>query len=572
MENHLLANKLKEIARIMALLGENQFKVTAFENGARTIDQMEEKITAIAERGNLEQIRGIGKGLAEVIREFLKNGSSSAHDELKQQVPSGILEILTLPGLGVKKVQLLWHELQITTVGELEYACTENRLLKLKGFGPKLQTSVLEAIQFRKRHANKILIDAATALTDTWLHRLSKLPSVQLGSVTGEVRRGNETIDALALLLAVDDKRIFEQELEGLLNEGEVISNSDPLHIDFGFNLDLTLHLCKADEFSEALHFHTGSAEHLKALDDRAVTRGYKYSHGQLLQSGKPLPTGSEESVYTHLDLAFHPPEIREGDLLHEEIPDLISADMIQGFFHAHSTWSDGMHSLREMLVAAYEAGYHYMGISEHSPAAFYAGGLSAERVVEQWQEIDELNGEWKDFTIFKGIESDILPDGSLDYPEEILQQFDFVIASIHNQFNLDGVKQTDRVIRALQSPYSTMLGHPTGRLLLSRDGYQLDMKAVIEAAAETGTLIEINCTAQRMDLDWRWLARAREAGVMVSINPDAHHINMIGTIPLGVKLARKGMLSSDDVLNTRSADEISKWFTDRKAGIHPNP
>ena len=561
MENAEIAARLRSMARMMAILGENAFKVRAFDNGSRTVKQWPEPLTNAVRQSSLERIPGIGKGIAGVIRDLVQKGRSEMEVELERLVPAGIQEMATIPGLGPKKIQQLWTQLDIKTLGELEYACLENRLAKLKGFGPQLQQQVLETLQFRKRTSNQVLLDQALAAAEEWQVRLASLESVARVEPTGALRRIRETIDRYTFLVAVEDREQFTREVQTILDEGSTLVLADPLEIQPADGPVVLIHVSDNAQFGWDWLRTTGSNEHLTALQKRAETKCPDLPPFSTRTDTAAVAGKTETDLYAALELPAVPPEMREGSELPEILPDLVTHTDIKGFFHAHSTWSDGTTSLEELVQTARGLGYRYLGISEHSPAAFYAGGLSVEQVREQWAEIDELNAKYPDFHIFRGIESDILADGALDYEDEILAQFDFVIASIHNQFNLDIVKQTDRIIRALQSPFTTMLGHPTGRLLLSRDGYRIDMPAIIEAAGENNKLIEINSTIQRFDLDWRWLSLARSHGVRVSINPDAHSTAMIHSIPLGVRIARKGGLTPDEVLNTRDTREVAAFL-----------
>lgn len=563
MESKQLIKTLKEIAALMALAGENQFKVRAFENGARVVESHKSKIETLAKQGRLETLSGIGKGLAEVIRELVLEGKSTVHEELKQQIPSGLLDILRLPGMGVKRVQLLVSELGITTLGELEYACVENRLANMKGMGQKQQARLLEAIRYRKRFSSHFLLGDALREANAILANLQNNDAIQHVEMAGSVRRYKEVVKNINLVLTTNLEPKKLAEWIGSLPPIDAIESVNDEQIEALTNLGIPLRIQLTDSqnFPAVWLYQSNSSNHNEYLKQIAREKGFSWRKTGLFRNGKPVATDSEEAIYQKLGIPFIPPELREEgepDFIPET---LVRQEMIRGFFHCHTTHSDGVHSLEQMVDATRRAGYQYLGITDHSQSAYYANGLKPERLEEQWAQIDALNATLEDFHIFRGIESDILPDGRLDYEDDILAKFDFVIASVHNHMGLDRVKQTARIVKALENPYTTMLGHPTGRLLLSREEYALDMDKVIDAAAANGKIIEINCSPQRLDLDWRWIRLARRRGVVLAVNPDAHSMEMIEYIPLGVGIARKGGLAADSILNTRTSQEIADYF-----------
>ncbi len=558
MTNQEIVKEIKTLAALMALADENPFKVRAFENAARVLSAQEQSIADLVRQGRLEKLPGIGKSTAALVKELVETGRSSTLERYKQQIPPGVLDILNLPGLGVKKVQALWSKLGIADLGELEYACTENRLLKLKGFGPKVQERVLAAIRFARRFAGNFLADEAASAAQEWERLLSKVPIVMQVAITGQVRRALEIVSELELVVALDplkpDKLVpYLREIDPKL-EYEVRDHQISWVSETG--LKILVHCTAQNAFIPTLVRTTGSAEHVNWLEEVATRHGLTFGEKTLEDVSGPVSLTDELDFYQRLELPYFPPELREPEAtsLPEE---LLEFHHIHGLFHVHTTYSDGLHSLREMVEAARDAGYRFIGISDHSQSAYYAHGLSPDQVREQWAEIEALNEEFEDILILKGIESDILHDGSLDYDEELLAGFDFVIASVHSHFSLDRGRQTDRICRALASPYTTMLGHPTGRLLLSRPAYALDLEAVLRTAAEYGKAIELNSSPRRLDLDWRWLARARELGVPIAINPDAHSRSMLQSVPLGVRMARKGGLTPADVWNCLPPEKV---------------
>ena len=563
-ESKQLIKTLKEIAALMALAGENEFKIRAFENGARVVESYKSDIELLAKQGRLESLQGIGKGLAEVIRELVLEGKSQVHETLKKQIPPGMLDILRLPGMGVKRVQLLATELDITTLGELEYACVENRLATMKGMGQKQQARLLEAIRYRKRFSSHFLLGDALRAANVIIGELTKNDQIQRIELAGSVRRFKEVVQNINLVVAT---QMTHEEFAQFLHsvppvESIELVDPDKIEATSSLGIPIHFHLTDLNDFHPVWLRHSNSADHNEFLKQVARERGFSWRKNGLHRKGVLEQPDSEEAVYKLLGLRFVPPELREGgepDMLPDN---LITQNQIQGFFHFHTTDSDGVHSLVQMVNASRHAGYHYIGVSDHSQSAYYANGLTPERVVKQWSQIDEMNDQMTDFHIFKGIESDILPDGRLDYDDEILAQFDFVIASVHNHMGLDRVRQTARLVKALENPFTTMLGHPTGRLLLSREEYALDMDKVIDAAATNGKIIEINSSPQRLDLDWRWARLARSRGVLMAINPDAHSMEMIDSMPLGVGIARKAGLTAEHVLNSRTVSEVGSYFT----------
>ena len=478
------------------------------------------------------RIKGIGSGLLEAIRELLDRGEYSLYEDLKAGFPEGFLDLLELPGLGPKKLRVLRDELGIENIEGLIKACEQNRLVDLKGFSEKTQTKLKEG-------AEKFLLNQEKFL----------LPEAEVEIV-----------------------RLCE---DARLTGGKNICASG----DFRRFLPIVSELrISVDESPSELLFSTGSQAHVELLQQRAEKLGYSLSAQALRKKGGPLPLQSEEELYKTLKLAYIPPELREGReeielaaKLYEsgqsEFP-LLEKEDIQGVLHAHSTYSDGSNSIREMVQAAKELGYHYLGISDHSQSAAYARGLKPPIIEKQRREIEEINAEVAPFRVFHGIESDILSDGSLDYSDDILARFDFIVASVHSRFSLDREAMTKRLVKAVQNPYTTILGHSSGRKLLEREPYDFDVEAVLLAAKECGTAVEINANPRRLDLDWSYLSHAKELGIQIPICPDAHSVQGIKDIRWGVAIARKGGLTKDRVLNTRSAAGFEQWCRDKRARV----
>lgn len=555
MDKREIARIFEDIGLMLELKGDSPFKSRAYYNAARTIETLSGDLPGLVASGRIRDHTGIGQAIAEKLAELVGTGRLAYYDKLKETVPPGLLEMTAIPGLGPKKVAAIWQQLGLTTVGELEYACNENRLVSLSGFGRKTQDKIREGLaQFKRRRGFHLYANVARE-AEAILQAVRLSPGVRAAELVGELRRRMEIVRAIPLLAAADRP---DTVLDGLLQvEGLTELTLTGRRITAKSPLGLVVEVDVVEAITGvALLAATGNDRHLTQLAERAARRG-------LPRNPPALPAGdSEEAVYAALGLPFIAPELREG--LDEveaaeagRLGPLVEAGQIQGVFHTHTTDSDGAAGLDEMVEAARTLGYRYIGISDHSQSAFYANGLKEDRVRAQHAAIDALRKRVRDIAIFKGIEADILPDGAMDYPDEVLARFDFVIGSVHSRFNLPEEEQTARVVRALSHPYVTMLGHPTGRLLLSREGYRIDMTRVLDAAREHGKVVEINANPHRLDLDWRLCRSARAQGVKTSINPDAHATEGLRDVPFGVNVARKGGLTPADVVNTLGPDAI---------------
>lgn len=536
MERARIAEELEEFATLLALKGENPFKVRAFENAARTVAGLPD-FDAVVARGAIGSVKGIGKAIAEVVTELVATGRSREKDDLRSEFPDGLFELLRVPGLGPKKAVTLWKELGVASLGELEYAIRENRLATLSGFGEKTQRRLAEGIRFLATQAGRArLPEAFEEAARASRHLRERTPAAAGLSrieVAGELRRHLETVSELVLVVACERPELLP-----------------PLPSDLA-PLAARVVAVPAARFSNALLAETGSVEHLALLAARERA-------GALSE-----PAASEEEIYRRLGLPFVPPELREGRsevalAAAGALPRLLEASEIRGAFHLHSTFSDGRATLEEIFRDAVARGFEYVGLSDHSPAAAYAGGLSKEKVLAQWAEIERLAPRFPSLRVFRGTEADILPDGSIDYGDDFLAGFDFVIASVHSSFHLPREEQTRRLVRAVTNPRVTMLGHATGRLLLARKGFDVDLEAVLDAAGEAGCGVEINASPYRLDLDWRLGEAARRAGVFTSINPDAHDLDGLDDVRFGVGIARKAGYGPSGVLNTGSAADVA--------------
>ncbi len=543
---------------MMSLLDENPFKIRSFEKAARIVREHEEDMGVLVDEDRLKDVPGVGPTLAYVIMYFAKAGTVGLEQELESQLPEGLADLLDLPGLGMKKVKLLWQEYDISNMETLKKACETDALSRVKGFGPKLQVKLLDGIAFRSKHARDYYLDLALFAAQEWMDNLNRLSSVVRVELTGKLRRGDKLIQSVELLVEADQAKLISE-----LNDQYDcdLTASTPLRLTDKSTIPIHLWICSRETFAAEQLIRTGGEAYSENIS--TLFGNDTQSTIQALAGEKHAST--EKTLCESIGIQWIEPELRDVYTHFPEEIMLIEDSDIKGTFHAHSTWSDGRNSLEELAEAARNLGYQYLGISEHSQAAYYANGLKPDRVKSQWERIDQLNDASSDFHIFKGIEADILSDGSLDYDEELLSGFDFVIASIHSHFHLDPVKQTDRIVRALQSPFTTILGHPTGRMLMARPGYNPDLTTIIDVAAENDKIIEINTTPKRLDLDWQYLKYAKEKGVKISIDPDAHSIAGLNTIPLGVRMARKGGLTANEVLNTIDVEEMTNYLQSRR-------
>jgi DNA polymerase (family 10) len=548
-----IAAVLEEIAFLLELKGENPFKVKAYATGARVIESLPEEPAVLVQKGLLRNVKGIGQTLEGTVTELVTTGRSTVHQELQAAFPASLLDMAAIPGLGPKKLKAIYDHLGISTVGELEYACIENRLVGLQGFGQKSQEKILAGIRQYKRRQGFHLYANVIEEAEGILAAVRGTPGVVRADHAGEIRRRCEVVQALVLVAAGGQSQSLIDALRGVpeVTQVEYQTEARTLVARSPQGLPVSIKLTEAATYGWELLLATGNPEHVESLTRRLQGRGAQ------------LQGASEEAIYADAGLPYIPPELREG---HGEIelaesgglPVLLEPGQIQGVFHTHTIYSDGSATLEQMVEATRLLGYRYIGISDHSQSAFYANGLKEERIRAQHAEIAAVQKKFPDVRIFKGIEADILADGAMDYPDEVLATFDFVIASVHSRFNLSEEEQTRRICRALANPYVTMLGHSTGRLLLSRDGYRVDMRQVLDAAAAHGKIVEINANPHRLDLDWRLCGYAKQKGVKFSINPDAHSTEGLADVPFGVNVARKGGVTAQDVVNTLPVEAMA--------------
>jgi len=571
MDKKEAAQILEEIAVLLELKGENPFKTRAYQNAARAVLALEGSLDEAVRSGELTRIKGIGKALAEKLTELVTTGKLSYYEELKEAVPRGLLEMIAIPGLGPRKAKTIYEKLGISTLSALEQACRDGRIAKLPGFASRTQQKIIEGIEYLKKHRDRFLYSEALAEAQELLAQIESRPETIRSSIAGSLRRAMETVKDIDIVAGTHDPEALMDFFVSVPQARSVVAcgkTKSTIRLASGINADLRA--VKEKEFPYALHHFTGSKAHNTALRSRAKSMGLKMNEYGLFRSEHSLPARDEAEIFAHLGLSYIPPELREdrGEIeaaASGSLPELVTMRDMRGVLHVHTKWSDGSAPLEEMAKAARELGYRYLGIADHSKSAYYAGGLSEEEIYEQHSAIDELNGKLRGIVILKGIESDILPDGSLDYSEKVLESFDFVIASVHSSFGLSRERMTRRIIQAMKNPFVDILGHPTGRLLLVRDAYEVDLEAVLEAAADLGVAMELNAHPQRLDLDWRWGNLARSLGVKIAINPDAHHVEGLEDVRYGVGIARKGWFSRSDVLNCMSVSEFRTCLRRRR-------
>ena len=553
-ERRRVAAVLEELAMLAELAGENPFKVRAMANAARAVLRHQEDLNETAARGELTGIPGIGKGIAAIIVETLDRGEPAQLAELRDKLPAGLPELLSLPGLGSKRVRILWQELGITTPGELEYACRENRLVTLAGFGPASQKKLLDAIEFRRHSADKHHLSTGWQAAEETLAALRRaLPSCA-AEVAGEVRRYCEVITEVVVVCAgapaAKVKAALAKVLEGIAVSREAVTGRHPS------GPPVRVFTPPRAGFGLALLWHTGSREHLDQLAAHAVRGRLKLADGTLADAaGHEISCAEEREAYGKLGLPWIAPELREGTgevaaAAKGTLPKLVEEDDLLGAVHVHTTDSDGTASLAEMAEAASTLGWSLLGIADHSQVAAYAHGLDAERLRAQGEAIATHNARGGKPLLLRGLEADVLADGVLDLPAGV--PLDFVVASVHSSFRQSTEAQTTRLARAVSRGRGTILGHPTGRLLLAREGYQVDLEAVLQAAAKSGAAVEINAHPFRLDLDWRWVRRAVALGVPIVIAPDAHDPAGLADVRWGLGIARKGWATASDVLNAK--------------------
>lgn len=574
MNREIVVGILREVAALLEIRGENPFRVRAYDNAARSLEGLVEEPQELVDTGTLGEVRGIGPGLAAAIAEILQTGKLQLHQDLRAEVPPGLLDLFRIGGLGAKKIRRLHEELGVASLADLERACRDGRVAALAGFGEKSAAKILEGLAHLQEYGQRHLVSEARATAERLLHHLRERPEVQRAEIAGSLRRRRETIgdlDFVAAVAAVDRAAVAQHfatapGVDHVLGSG---GTKVSIVLSGGFQADLRM--VEAEEFASALHHFTGSKEHNVLIRSRAKHAGLTVNEYGVFQGEQRLTIDSEEALYRELGLDWIPPELREGldeiELaeLHR-LPRLIELADLAGTFHVHTTWSDGTATLEQMAAAARRLGWSYLGIADHSRTAAYARGLTPEQVGQQWAEIERWQAGARDLRIFRGTECDVLAAGELDFDDELLLGFDFVVASIHSRFSLPRSAMTERLVRAVSHPAVTFLGHPTGRLLLAREGYDVDLDAVLDAAFAHGVVVEINANPHRLDLDWRALRGWLRRGGLTAVNPDAHSTGGLSDVEFGVGIARKAGAEAGQVLNTWPVERVAAHFEERRA------
>lgn len=569
-----LVSTLEEIALLLELKGANPFKTRAYRQGAEIVQNFDGDIVSLAANNELKGIKGFGAALQQKLHELASSGQLEYYNELKAEFPETLFELFELQGLGPKKIKALYDKLNVDSISSLKETCESGAIAELSGFGAKSVEKILSSIANREKFADRFRLGDVAPLAETLLERLRDHPKVSRSAIAGSYRRSKETLHDLDFLVATTEPAELTEFFTNFPEVHDIIANGETkasIRLENGLQCDLRA--VSSEHFPFALQYFSGSKEHNVALRALALKQGLSLNEYDFTPSeGVEVPEVHEEKdIYSALGLQWVPPELREnrGEIEAADqgtLPTLVELENLRGTFHNHTIASDGKNTLAEMAEAAREHGLQYLGIADHSKASFQANGLDEERLLKQVEEIKSLNEELDGFTLLTGTEVDILKDGSLDFNDEILSQLDYCVASVHNAFTLDEDTMTKRLIRAMENEHVTMLGHLTGRLLLKRDPYQVNIDKIIDCASETRTIIELNCNPWRLDMDWRWWNKARDKNVLCSINPDAHATNQLQFLAYGVRLARKGWLRREDIINCRPVNEIKEWLALPKA------
>jgi len=565
MTNKETITQIKKLVKLMEIHGENDFKIRTYQNAIQRLERVREPLSEMS-KADLLELDGIGKSIATLVEEVNEKGKPTILKEFEDQTPPGILELMNFRGVGTKKLSLLWKEFNIEDKKDLRDLINSGKLLSVKGFGQKTIDSLAEIIDFAYDCEGKIYYAEAEIIGNKILEALSNNLADSQVSLVGKLRRKWEVISNIEILIDQPLPQVLPilEEIEFLEQDKKKSGPFSWKGIARDVGAEVTVYPTTPSRFAKDLILKTGSPEHLNS----------SIGEQKFIDIIKASSATNELDIYNEAGISFCVPEIREGDWefnagLEDKLPELLEESDLKGILHNHTHYSDGQNSLEEMAMACRELGYEYVGITDHSKAAsFYANGLFEERVAQQQEAIDLLNKKMAPFKIFKGIEADILADGALDYDEKTLKTFDFVVASIHSGLSMDKTKATERLITAIANPFTTILGHMTGRILLQRIGYPVDHEAIINACAEFGVIIEINSHPKRLDIDWRWVHKALDKGVMLSVNPDAHEVAGYQDMYYGVCTGRKGGLTKEQTLNAMSLEKISKYFEDRKKAL----
>jgi DNA polymerase (family 10) len=576
MDSRTAAHVLSQIGALLEAKGDQRFKARAYAGAARALAALDtDDLAPLLNSGELIDTPGIGPATLSVIRELVDTGESSYLSRLREGMPAGLLDLMRVPGLGVAKIQLLHDALGVETVEDLERVAQNGQLAALPKFGKKTAEKILKGIEISRRNAHLERFPVAAVEAHLILANVTKHPDVKNADVAGSIRRHNEVVADIDIVAecSTDPEQVAESFAHAPgVSKAKIGEEPGAVTIHFVDGTQLDMYCTSTPDYPMALWRATGSTAHVEEMSVLADKKGFLIKGNWLVKKeGKRVPIASEDALFTALGLVPIPPEMREGmgeieAAARRELPELVTFDDIRGVLHCHSNYSDGTATLEEMANAARDRGWSYLGISDHSESAFYAGGLKRDKLVRQHEEIDRLNDQMKDFRILKGIEADILADGRLDYDAEILDRFDYVIGSIHSRFSMDGDAMTKRVLAAMDDPHLTILAHPTGRLLLSREPYAINVEAVLEKAADVGVAVELNADPRRLDLDWRYCRQAKELGVTIEIGPDAHSTAGLDNVHFGIGMARKAWLEAGEILNAQSAEDVLAFAQKRRA------
>jgi DNA polymerase (family 10) len=568
-----LAEILEQIALLLELKNENPFKIRAYRQGAETVRNFDGEIVELAAKNELTGIKGIGEALRDKLHELASTGKLGFYEKLRAEFPPGLFDLFDLQGLGPKKVKALYEALAITSIADLKTACEAGKVAELPGFGAKTQTKILEAIALRETFADTFLLGSITPLVEEIASLLRLHPEVSRVAYAGSFRRAKETVHDLDFLVATKEPKVVCEDFTTLPQcESIIVCGDTKASIRLSNGLQCDLRAVSNAQFPFALQYFTGSKEHNVAIRSLALKQGLSLNeYGFTGESAGNFEVNEEADIYHALGLDFIPPELREnrGEIeaaADHTLPRLIELTQLRGTFHNHTTASDGTATLEAMADEAMDLGLQYLGIADHSKASFQANGLDENRLLDQILAIEKLNASYEGFRLFSGTEVDVHKDGSLDFEDALLARLDYCVASVHASFTLSEEEMTRRICRAMENEHVTMLGHVTGRLLLKREPYAVNHAMIIDCAAETRTIIELNCSPMRLDMDWRWWKRARDKGVLCSINPDAHSTMGLHHIGLGVRLARKGWLRKEDIFNSRSVTEVEAFLKTPKS------
>jgi DNA polymerase (family 10) len=577
MDSRTAAHVLSQIGALLNVKGEQKFKARAYAGAARSLIALDtDDLAPLLRSGELADTPGIGPATLSVVRDLVETGESSYLNQLREGIPAGLLDLLRVPGLNAAKVQLIHESLGVDTLEDLERVAQNGQLAGLPKFGKKTAEKILKGIDILRRNSHLKRFPAAAIEAHLLLANVVKHPDITHADVAGSIRRHNEVVADIDIVAecSADPAKVAESFARSPGVSESKANKDDPgsVHIRFVDGTHLDMHCVTKADYPVALWRATGSAAHVEEMAVLARSRGFEIAGNSLIgKTGSRVALKDEDAFFTALDLDVIPPEMREGlgeieAAARRELPNLVTFDDLRGVLHCHSEYSDGTATIEEMARAAKERGWDYIGISDHSESAFYAGGVKRDKLLRQHEEIDRLNEQLDGFLILKGIEADILADGRLDYDEAILDSFDYVIGSIHSRFSMEGDAMTKRVLAALDDRHLTILAHPTGRLLLSREPYAIDVEAVLEKAAEVGVAVELNADPHRLDLDWRYCRRAKELGVTIEIGPDAHSTASLDNVHFGIGMARKAWLEAGEILNTRSASDVLAFARGRRA------